>query len=61
MGLPRQVVQADGGYGDFAAFRVRLEERDLECVVQIRGITSAQPANAMPFTPDYRRAPNTDR
>lgn len=33
-GLERRVVQADGGYGDITAFRVGLEERDLEYVVE---------------------------
>jgi len=53
-GLPRRVVQADGGYGDTTAFRVGLEERDLEYVVQVKGgQTSAQPADAVPVTPAY--------
>jgi SRSO17 transposase len=53
-GLQRRVVQADGGYGDITAFRVGLEERDLEYVVQVKGVTSAQPADAAPVTPDYQ-------
>jgi SRSO17 transposase len=53
-GLARQVVQADGGYGDITAFRVGLEERDLEYVVQAKAITSAQPASAVPVIPDYQ-------
>jgi SRSO17 transposase len=52
-GLPRQVVQADGGYGDITAFRTGLEDRDLEYVVQVKGGTSAQPADAVPVTPAY--------
>jgi SRSO17 transposase len=52
-GLARRVVQADGGYGDITAFRVGLEERDLEYVVQVKGVTSAQPADAAPVTPAY--------
>jgi len=36
-GLGRRVVQADGGYGDITAFRVGLEERELEYVVQVKG------------------------
>ena len=55
-GLERRVVQADGGYGDITAFRVGLEERDLEYVVQVKGVTSAQPADATPVTPAYKAA-----
>lgn len=53
-GLERQVVQADGGYGDITAFRVGLEERGIEYVVQVKGTTSAHPADAVPVTPPYR-------
>ena len=53
-GLARQVVQADGGYGDITAFRLGLEERALEYVVQVKGVTSAQPAEATPVAPDYQ-------
>jgi len=53
-GLERRVVQADGGYGDITAFRVGLQERELEYVVQVKGgQTSAQPADAMPVAPAY--------
>ena len=52
-GLTRQVVQADGGYGDITAFRTGLQDRDLEYVVQVKGVTSAQPAAAVPVTPAY--------
>lgn len=53
-GLPRRVVQADGGYGDITAFRTGLEDRELEYVVQVKGVTSAQPADAVPVAPAYR-------
>jgi SRSO17 transposase len=53
-GLPRRVVQVDGGYGDITAFRVGLEERELEYVAQVKGTTSAQLADATPATPAYR-------
>jgi SRSO17 transposase len=53
-GLPRQVVQADGGYGDITAFRTGLEDRDLEYVVQVKGVTSTQPADAVPVAPEYQ-------
>jgi SRSO17 transposase len=54
-GLQRRVVQADGGYGDITAFRVGLDERDLEYVVQVKGgQTSAQPADAVAVAPEYQ-------
>lgn len=53
-GLPRQVVQADGGYGDTTLFRTALEDRGLEYVVQVKGVTSAQPADAVPVAPEYQ-------
>jgi SRSO17 transposase len=53
-GLPRRVVQADGGYGDITAFRTGLEERELEYVVQVKGVTSAQPADAVAVIPEYQ-------
>ena len=53
-GLPRRVVQADGGYGEITAFRVGLEERELGYVVQVKGSTSARPASAVPVAPAYR-------
>jgi SRSO17 transposase len=53
-GLPAQVVQADGGYGESTAFRLGLEERALEYVVQVKGTTSAHPGDALPVTPAYQ-------
>jgi SRSO17 transposase len=53
-GLEPRIVQADGGYGDITAFRVGLEQRGLEYVVQVKGATSAYPADAVPVTPAYR-------
>lgn len=53
-GLERQVVGADGGYGDITAFRVGLEERELEYVVQVKAGTSAHRAEAAPVLPDYQ-------
>jgi SRSO17 transposase len=52
-GLERQVVQADGGYGDITAFRLGLEQRELDYVVQIKGLTSAQRGDAVPVAPPY--------
>src|SRR3954447_10836203 len=53
-GLQRRVVQADGGYGAITAFRVGLQERGLEYVVQVKGTTSAQPGDAVPVAPTYQ-------
>lgn len=53
-GLERRVVQADGGYGDITAFRVGLEERELSYVVQVKGATSAHPADAVPVAPAFQ-------
>jgi SRSO17 transposase len=53
-GLPRRVVQADGGYGDITAFRLGLEERDLEYVVQVKATTSARPGDAVPVVAAYK-------
>ncbi len=53
-GLERRVVQADGGYGDITTFRVGLEERELEYVVQVKGVTSARPGDAVPVAPGYQ-------
>lgn len=52
-GLERRVVQADGGYGEITAFRLGLEARELEYVVQVKGATSAHPADATPVTAPY--------
>ncbi|HEX8159814.1 MAG TPA: IS701 family transposase [Solirubrobacteraceae bacterium] len=53
-GLERRVVQADGAYGDITAFRLGLEQRELEYIVQVKATTCAQPADAVPPTPAYR-------
>ena len=53
-GVSRRVVQADGGYGDITAFRTGLEQRELQYVVQVKGVTSAQPADAIPVAPAYQ-------
>jgi len=53
-GVEPKVVQADGGYGDITAFRVALDQRELEYVVQVKGTTSAHPHDAAPVTRPYR-------
>ena len=42
------MVQTDGGYGDITRFRVGLEQRALEYVVQVNGSTSAHHVDATP-------------
>ncbi len=44
-------VVADAGYGDAAAFRLGLEERDLPYVVGISGRHTAHPVDAHPVQP----------
>jgi len=53
-GLKRRVVQADGGYGDITAFRTGLEDRELQYVVQVKGVTCALPADAVAIAPEYQ-------
>jgi SRSO17 transposase len=53
-GLEPRPVSADGGYGDITAFRVGLEERQLEYVVQVKSTTSAHPAQATPVIRAYQ-------
>ena len=51
LGIP--LVVADAGYGDAAAFRLGLEERDLPYAVGISGRHTAHPAEARPVQPVY--------
>ncbi|MFI9549961.1 IS701 family transposase, partial [Streptomyces sp. NPDC052016] len=52
-GVDVPLVVADAGYGDAAAFRSGLEERNLLYAVGISGRHSAHPADARPVQPDY--------
>nr|WP_198539335.1 IS701 family transposase [Streptomyces graminilatus] len=52
-GVDVPVAVADGGYGDTAAFRLGLEERGLDYVVDISTTTTAHPHQARPHTPPY--------
>jgi len=47
-GLRPPVIAADGGYGDNAAFRHALQEREIGHVVQVKGDAAAHPADALP-------------
>ncbi|MFI9773036.1 transposase [Streptomyces sp. NPDC052415] len=50
-GIDVPLVVADAGYGDAAAFRSGLEERNLPYAVGVSGRHSAQPADARPVQP----------
>jgi SRSO17 transposase len=52
-GLRPPVIVADAGYGEIGEFRAGLEERDLRYVVQVKGSTSARPADAELEQPVY--------
>jgi SRSO17 transposase len=52
--LQAPVIVADAGYGEIGEFRAGLEQRDLRYVVQVKGATSAHPADAALVRPAYR-------
>ncbi|MEU3517139.1 IS701 family transposase, partial [Streptomyces sp. NPDC006654] len=52
-GIDVPLVVADAGYGDAAAFRSGLEERNLPYAVGISGRHTAHPADARPVQPAY--------
>jgi hypothetical protein len=52
-GIEVPQVIADGGYGDTTAFRLGLEERNLDYVVGISTTTTARPEDAQLHTPAY--------
>ncbi|NUV45188.1 IS701 family transposase, partial [Streptomyces sp. CAI-24] len=52
-GVDVPLVVADAGYGDAAAFRLGLEERNLPYAVGISSRHTAQPASARPVQPAY--------
>ncbi|AKZ53615.1 hypothetical protein SAM23877_0566 [Streptomyces ambofaciens ATCC 23877] len=61
-GIDILLVIADAGYGDAAAFRLGLEERDLPYAVGVSGRHTAHPADARPVQPVHagtRRPPKT--
>lgn len=52
-GLEPAVILADGGYGEISEFRLGLEERELDYVVQVKGTTSAYNEDVRPESPVY--------
>lgn len=55
-GLEPPVMLADAGFGDNTDFRLGLEDRELDYVVQVKGRTSAFAEQAKPKRPRYRGA-----
>ncbi|MER7848693.1 IS701 family transposase [Kitasatospora sp. NPDC096077] len=51
--LTPPVVVADAGYGDNAHFRTALDERGLRWIVQVKGLATAHPLDAVPHRPPY--------
>jgi len=52
-GLEPAVILADGGYGEISEFRLALDQRELDYVVQVKGATSAYAEDVRPETPAY--------
>jgi len=46
-------IIADAAYGDIGEFRLGLQERELEYVLQVKGVTSAYGAQVRPHATDY--------
>ncbi|MFI6847288.1 transposase [Kitasatospora sp. NPDC050467] len=52
-GLVPPVVVADAGYGDNAHFRAARDEHDLRWIVQVKGLATAHPMDAVAHQPPY--------
>lgn len=52
-GLIAPVILADAGYGECSEFRLGLDQRELDYVVQVKGTVSAYPAETRRETPAY--------
>lgn len=52
-GLPKLPVTADSGYGDATGFRLGLEERGLNYVLQVDPTATAYSADELPVQPSY--------
>lgn len=53
-GLEAPVILADGAYGDNTQFRTGLEDRGLGYVLDVKGMTSANPEDLARERPDYQ-------
>jgi len=52
-GLPKRPVVADSGYGDATEFRLGLDERGFDYVVEVDPTATAYPADAAPAPRPY--------
>lgn len=52
-GLPKLPVVGDSGYGDATEFRLALDQRGLDYVLEVDPTASAHPGDAVPVTPPY--------
>ncbi len=53
-GIVAPVVVGDGAYGDNTEFRTSLEQRAIQYVLDVKGVTSAYRENARRERPDYQ-------
>jgi SRSO17 transposase len=52
-GLPKLPVAGDSGYGDATEFRLGLQQRGFDYVLEVDPTATAYPADAQPVTPAY--------
>jgi len=53
-GIEPPVILGDGAYGDITELRCGLEERELEYVLDVKGITSAYSEDVQPEQPEWK-------
>ena len=58
-GISAAPVLGDGAYGDITELRLGLQAREIDYVLDVKGVTSALPEDAMPIRP--ARAPGRGR
>lgn len=61
--LPKLPVVSDSGYGDATEFRLGLDQRGFDYVVEVEPTATAYPGHAVPVTPPHRgrgRPPTPD-
>lgn len=55
-GIEAPVILGDGAYGDITEFRLGLQERELQYVLDVKGGTSAYGEGVQPERPEYKGA-----